>query len=386
MDLEDLKTNWEAFGRTIPMRSILWRQAPWDVDEFFATGEEWVASSMAQLADLGIHPRGRALDFGCGMGRLAQALAGRLDSVVGVDIAESMVELARKHNAHGDRCRYLVNGSDDLSQFADGSFDFVYTMIVLQHVGADRAAGFIAEFMRVLAPGGFAMFQLPAALIPIEHLAPEGMRATIDLAEPVPEGSRPVEAGISVTLAIRVANISGLSWEPEHRLHVCGRWLHARSLALVNDQGPYQRIPEAVPGGSSFEVEVEAGVPAADGDYFLDIDIVQPTVSLFGPHGSQVLRLAFSVSGGLMPGADSPTVGEGEATAHMEMHGVPRERVEHVVVDAGGRLVAAIADGAAGADWESYVYVAAKPAPVPPAGSPVPRRTRRTLFRRSRTL
>jgi SAM-dependent methyltransferase len=103
----------------------------------------------------------RALDFGCGVGRLSQALADRFQEVVGVDIAESMVAKAHEFNRHGNRVRYVVHGSDDLSCFADGLFDLVYSVITLQHIPPEAAAAYIGEFFRVLRPGGTAIFQVP---------------------------------------------------------------------------------------------------------------------------------------------------------------------------------------------------------------------------------
>ena len=53
-----------------------------------------------QLEDLGVTvSRGRALDFGCGAGRLTRALAARFESVVGVDVADAMLDKARALNA-----------------------------------------------------------------------------------------------------------------------------------------------------------------------------------------------------------------------------------------------------------------------------------------------
>jgi hypothetical protein len=40
----------------------------------------------------------------------------------------------REFNRHGDRCRYHVNARNDLSLFADDTFDLVLTLIVLQHM------------------------------------------------------------------------------------------------------------------------------------------------------------------------------------------------------------------------------------------------------------
>ena len=60
-------------------------------------------------------PHHQALDFGCGVGRLTQALAEHFERVAGVDIAASMIARARQENRHGDRVRYVVNERSDLA-------------------------------------------------------------------------------------------------------------------------------------------------------------------------------------------------------------------------------------------------------------------------------
>ena len=45
--------------------------------------------------------RRSALDFGCGIGRLSQALAEHFDQVYGVDISPKMIELARAAQSQG---------------------------------------------------------------------------------------------------------------------------------------------------------------------------------------------------------------------------------------------------------------------------------------------
>src|ERR1700682_912533 len=51
----------------------------------------------------------RHLDFGCGVGRLTQGPASYFASVRGVDIAPSMIELAKRHNRYPDVCHYDLN-------------------------------------------------------------------------------------------------------------------------------------------------------------------------------------------------------------------------------------------------------------------------------------
>jgi SAM-dependent methyltransferase len=163
-ELETLSRTWDSLGQSNPMWAIQTtpenRQNP-DADEFFRTGEEDVAAEFAYLDSLGIEPRyGKALDFGCGLGRLTQPLADRFDEAVGVDIAASMIEGARAANQRGTRCQFVLNERDDLSIFADGSFDFVFSLLVLQHMAPSWAEGYMREFVRVLKPGGIGYFQM----------------------------------------------------------------------------------------------------------------------------------------------------------------------------------------------------------------------------------
>lgn len=135
----------------------------WDRDAFFATGEEHVAEALAHVESVGAPVRGgRALDFGCGVGRLTQALADRFERVDGVDIAPSMIDQANQYNAHGDTVRYHLNDGDDLSLFDDGSFDFVCSLIVLQHIENRYKARYLGEFVRILKLGGVALFTIPS--------------------------------------------------------------------------------------------------------------------------------------------------------------------------------------------------------------------------------
>jgi ubiquinone/menaquinone biosynthesis C-methylase UbiE len=166
MSLDHTKKTYEKLGREDPFYAVLtvprFRHNKWDVREFFETGEREIADILAYVAGRNLPlVRGRALDFGCGVGRLSQALGDHFESVVGVDIAESMVERARELNRHGERVEYMVNAVDHLQVLPSASFDFVYSSITLQHSPPESSRRYIAEFMRLLKPGGIAVFQVP---------------------------------------------------------------------------------------------------------------------------------------------------------------------------------------------------------------------------------
>lgn len=169
MRLSTTRRHWNRMAQTDPLWAVLTdpdkKGNRWQIDEFFADGRKVVADDLA-----GVHARypalrtGAALDFGCGVGRLSQALAAHFQTVTGIDISEEMLAHARRHNRHGERVRYLHSPHPDLRLLPDGSFDFVYSLITLQHMEPAYALRYIAEFLRVAAPGGAILFQLPAAI------------------------------------------------------------------------------------------------------------------------------------------------------------------------------------------------------------------------------
>lgn len=170
MDFGKLQASWTALGERDPLWAILVEPSKrgnrWAVDEFFETGRREIDAALARVAALGLRvPTGRALDFGCGVGRLTQALAARFAEAVGVDIAPTMIERAREYNRFPATCRYELNTGTDLRRFPDGRFDFVYSNIVLQHMEPRYSTAYIREFARVLAPGGVLIFQLPSGVV-----------------------------------------------------------------------------------------------------------------------------------------------------------------------------------------------------------------------------
>ena len=167
MRLTEVQQYWDRQAHSDPMWAILTDPAKaggrWDADEFFATGTREVGVVMQQAAAWGAPAlRRTALDFGCGIGRLSQALAEHFDQVYGVDISPKMIELAREYNRKGARVEYVCNPGGDLSRFADGSIDMIYSWITLQHVRPRYARRYMREFLRVLAPGGLLLFQYPS--------------------------------------------------------------------------------------------------------------------------------------------------------------------------------------------------------------------------------
>jgi ubiquinone/menaquinone biosynthesis C-methylase UbiE len=170
MSLTTLKRNWEDMAELDPLWGILAnpqaRYGKWDVNAFFKTGEDEIRALMEVAGQLGA-PKDReaALDFGCGVGRLTRAAAALFHRCVGLDISAGMVQKALELNRQYENCTFQVNDRPDLAAFSDSQFDLIYSFIVLQHVPQkDDIKRYIAEFVRVLKPGGLLAFQLPTHL------------------------------------------------------------------------------------------------------------------------------------------------------------------------------------------------------------------------------
>lgn len=139
-------------------------------EEFLASAREVVARLEAEFCRLPPTPKEdrRALEIGCGPGRLMLPMSRHFGEIHGVDISDEMVALARRTLAAVPHAHVQVNSGSDLSLFQDGYFDLVYSWIVFQHIpGKDVVLGYLREAQRVLKPGGVLACQL-RGVSPIE--------------------------------------------------------------------------------------------------------------------------------------------------------------------------------------------------------------------------
>lgn len=137
-----------------------------DVDGTFALSTspepQWIARRLGDLAGK------RVLDLGTGAGEAAVYFAKRGAQVVATDISPGMLEVVQKVAAlHGTTLETKVCSADDLSMFADASFDIVYGANVLHHVDTAKC---LDEVRRVLKPGGMGGFWDPVAHNPIINI------------------------------------------------------------------------------------------------------------------------------------------------------------------------------------------------------------------------
>jgi SAM-dependent methyltransferase len=176
-------SSWEAWAQVDPLWAIVTEDGKeagrWDLQEFFASGRATIDALWETATSLGLPcGRGAALDFGCGVGRLTRALGGHVDHVLGLDIAPSMVGLAREYNAAFPNLWFEVHQGKTLSPYGDGCFDVVCCLLVLQHLpSVEDMVRTLAELLRVLAAGGILLLQLPDRVPPVP--APTGLRSRL---------------------------------------------------------------------------------------------------------------------------------------------------------------------------------------------------------------
>ena len=115
--------------------------------------------SVARL--MGVRLRGRVLDFGCGPGYLLDLLIARGVACEGADFSENSIALLN------DRLKResLFGGATRLERLPSGlpanAYDVVFCVEVVEHLTGDELETTLAEFRRVLKPGGTLVLTTP---------------------------------------------------------------------------------------------------------------------------------------------------------------------------------------------------------------------------------
>jgi ubiquinone/menaquinone biosynthesis C-methylase UbiE len=94
---------------------------------------------------------GRILDAGCGTGMLLGPLLEKAKLVIGIDMSTKMLCAAKKRAPGAS----LVLADADNLPFADGSFDVVVSVTLLQNMPNPNRT--VREIARVIRPGGTAI-------------------------------------------------------------------------------------------------------------------------------------------------------------------------------------------------------------------------------------
>lgn len=158
-----MRSEWNDRAREDAHFFVAFGRRDQDNEEFFATAKEVVLGLRHELKRLeagNIRAR-RALEIGCGPGRLMRPMSAYFGEIHGVDVADEMIARARRNlNGIPHAHPHHTSGAD-LAAFADESFDFVYSYAVFQHIPSREVVmQYLAEAVRVLKPGGVIRVQI----------------------------------------------------------------------------------------------------------------------------------------------------------------------------------------------------------------------------------
>lgn len=160
-----MRQDWDARARENAFYYIASSRDDWTPEAFFQSGEESVREFV--IADRDEICRGRdpkkmrALEIGCGAGRMTRALASFFGEAHGVDVSREMIERGRVLLTDRPNAFLHNNSGADLRVLGDLRFDFAFSFIVFQHIPSKGVIEhYVREVSRVLKPGGVFKFQV----------------------------------------------------------------------------------------------------------------------------------------------------------------------------------------------------------------------------------
>ena len=157
-----MRDDWNARAREDAGYYVAFGRRDQNDAEFFETGVKTAQGIEWELRRV---PRehwgqGRALEVGCGPGRLVRHLSRHFAEIHGVDVSDEMIALAQRKLAGIPNARFHIGDGASLRMFTDDCFDFVYSYAVFQHIPSrDVVFEYLREMRRVMKPGALAWLQ-----------------------------------------------------------------------------------------------------------------------------------------------------------------------------------------------------------------------------------
>src|SRR5450432_3450916 len=129
-------------------------QALWEKGDFTRVANAMRGSGEAFVRTLGVKPGMKVLDLGCGDGTTALPEAKLGADVLGVDIAQNLVEAGNKRaKEHGlTNCKFQEGDASNLHELKDQTFDLVVS--IFGAMFAPKPFDVAKEMVRVTRPGG----------------------------------------------------------------------------------------------------------------------------------------------------------------------------------------------------------------------------------------
>ncbi|MCC8167581.1 MAG: class I SAM-dependent methyltransferase, partial [Planctomycetes bacterium] len=172
--LAHIEKVWSQYGNDDAYWSVLTSEkfrkeslTPSRISDFYDSGKDTMRQIEMSLRRCGKWGNlgNRCLEYGCGVGRVTVHLAKLFKEVTGVDISKGHLDIASDVSKQMgiDNIEWKkVKKINELNSL--GLFDFIFTVIVLQHNPPPIIASILKSFFTLLRNGGVAMFQLPTRI------------------------------------------------------------------------------------------------------------------------------------------------------------------------------------------------------------------------------
>ncbi len=158
--------DWEQIGQTDPYYGVVTHDifrcsnlTEENREMFFKSGHDHVNDIIDNVrayidSDFTIN---KALDFGCGVGRLLIPLSGLAQVATGIDVSESMLTEAKKNCEARSINNVILAKSDDTLSCLNGKYDFIYSFVVFQHIPVPRGEQIFKNLIDHLEDGGICV-------------------------------------------------------------------------------------------------------------------------------------------------------------------------------------------------------------------------------------
>jgi len=163
---------WENLGKDDPYYGVIshnkYRKSKLtdeSKEDFFKSGYEYIELVLKKIrnyidSDYSVK---RALDFGCGVGRLVIPLSEVAETVTGIDVSESMLREAENNcKARAIKNADFVKSDDNLTSLI-GKFNLIHSFIVLQHIPVKRGEHIFDNLIAKMEDGGVCVIHFTYA-------------------------------------------------------------------------------------------------------------------------------------------------------------------------------------------------------------------------------
>jgi SAM-dependent methyltransferase len=174
--IERMRRDWDRRARENARHYVVTGQDEWSDEEFHQSGrltlEEEILNDLGNVCQGKDPKQMKALEIGCGAGRVTRAFAEFFGEVYAVDISREMVRQARRLVADLPNAHVFHNNGKDLSvvrqswrnRFGFGprlQLDFAFSFMVFQHIPSrEIIESYVREAHRLLRPGALFKFQV----------------------------------------------------------------------------------------------------------------------------------------------------------------------------------------------------------------------------------